>query len=169
MSLAVSHQPDVHRGSTRTSTIPRLPILIATGATAVGVLIAALVADRGLWTYAATVVLVGFAAVLVINRDPAPMPAQRMQLTVAGERRTAGVLEPLGTAGWSITHDIRGQRLNLDHMVVGPSGPFAMATKTVSGNHMLSGAAEDAVHKWKFVPAAEQSTVNVDINFAAAQ
>ena len=51
---------------------------------------------------------------------------------------------------------------------VAPDGTVS-ATKTVSGNHMLSGAAEDAVHKWKFVPAAEQSTVNVDINFAAAQ
>jgi len=43
------------------------------------------------------------------------------------------------------------------------------ATKTVSGNHMLSGAAEDAVHKWKFVPASDESTVEVDINFALAQ
>jgi TonB family protein len=43
------------------------------------------------------------------------------------------------------------------------------ATKTVSGNHMLSGAAEDAVHKWKFAPASDESTVEVDVNFALAQ
>ena len=43
------------------------------------------------------------------------------------------------------------------------------ATKTVSGNHMLSGAAEDAVRRWKFVPATSESTVEVDINFALAQ
>ena len=43
------------------------------------------------------------------------------------------------------------------------------ATKTISGNHMLSGAAEDAVHKWKFVPASDESTVEVEINFALAQ
>ena len=43
------------------------------------------------------------------------------------------------------------------------------ATKTVSGNHMLSGAAEDAVHKWKFVPGSEKSTVDVEVNFALAQ
>jgi TonB family protein len=41
--------------------------------------------------------------------------------------------------------------------------------KTVSGNHMLSVAAEDAVRQWKFAPAPEDSTVNVDVNFAAAQ
>ena len=40
------------------------------------------------------------------------------------------------------------------------------ATKAVTGNRMLSDAAEDAVRKWKFVPAAEQSKVEVDVNFA---
>lgn len=47
---------------------------------------------------------------------------------------------------------------------VAPDGSVS-ATKTLSGNHMLSGAAEDAVHKWKFVPASEQSTVEVAIDF----
>ena len=51
---------------------------------------------------------------------------------------------------------------------VAPDGSVS-ATKTVSGNHMLSGAAEDAVHKWKFVTAPGESTVEVDINFALAQ
>ena len=51
---------------------------------------------------------------------------------------------------------------------VAPDGSVS-ATKTVSGNHMLSGAAEDAVHKWKFVTAPAESTVEVDINFALAQ
>jgi TonB family protein len=51
---------------------------------------------------------------------------------------------------------------------VAPDGSVS-ATKTVSGNHMLAGAAEDAVHKWKFVTASDPSTVEVDINFALAQ
>jgi TonB family protein len=51
---------------------------------------------------------------------------------------------------------------------VAPDGSVT-ATKTVSGNHMLAAAAEDAVHKWKFVAASDQSTVEVEINFAAAQ
>jgi TonB family protein len=51
---------------------------------------------------------------------------------------------------------------------VAPDGNVS-ATKTVSGNHMLSGAAEDAVHKWKFVPASDESTVEVEVNFALAQ
>ena len=41
--------------------------------------------------------------------------------------------------------------------------------KTVSGNRMLSPAAEDAVRKWKFVTGPSTSTVDVDIEFAAPQ
>lgn len=37
--------------------------------------------------------------------------------------------------------------------------------KTVSGNHMLSIAAEDAVRKWKFVSAPATSTEDLDIKF----
>ena len=40
------------------------------------------------------------------------------------------------------------------------------ATKTLTGNRMLSTAAEDAVHHWKFVSAAEGSVVEVEVNFA---
>jgi TonB family protein len=41
--------------------------------------------------------------------------------------------------------------------------------KTVSGNHMLSTAAEDAVYKWKFAPASGESTEDLDINFELNQ
>jgi TonB family protein len=41
--------------------------------------------------------------------------------------------------------------------------------KPLSGNGMLSQAAQDAVRKWKFVPGPEQTIVNVDLNFAPAQ
>jgi TonB family protein len=38
--------------------------------------------------------------------------------------------------------------------------------KTLSGNHMLAAAAEDAVRGWKFAPGAGISTVQLEINFA---
>ncbi len=38
--------------------------------------------------------------------------------------------------------------------------------KTLSGSHTLSPAAEEAVRKWKFVPADAPTTENVDVNFA---
>jgi TonB family protein len=41
--------------------------------------------------------------------------------------------------------------------------------KTLSGNHALQQAAEDAVRKWKFVPAAAGSTEDVDVNFAMTE
>jgi TonB family protein len=41
--------------------------------------------------------------------------------------------------------------------------------KTISGNHMLAVAAEDAVRQWKFVPGSSDSSVNVEINFSAGQ
>ena len=41
--------------------------------------------------------------------------------------------------------------------------------KTLSGNHMLSVAAEDAVRKWKFEPGAGEAHVDVAVNFNSAQ
>jgi TonB family protein len=38
--------------------------------------------------------------------------------------------------------------------------------KTLTGSRALSSAAEDAVRKWTFAPAAAKSTVNVEITFA---
>ena len=38
--------------------------------------------------------------------------------------------------------------------------------KTLTGSRALSPAAEDAVRKWKFAPAAAPSTVEVEVNFA---
>jgi TonB family protein len=41
--------------------------------------------------------------------------------------------------------------------------------KTLSGNHMLSSAAEEAVRKWKFEPGPGASTVDVSLDFALSQ
>jgi len=41
--------------------------------------------------------------------------------------------------------------------------------KKVSGNGMLSNAAEDAVRKWRFESGAGSSTVEVILNFALGQ
>ena len=40
-----------------------------------------------------------------------------------------------------------------------------MDVKTVSGNHALATAAEDAVRKWRFASAPVQSTEGMDIKF----
>jgi TonB family protein len=41
--------------------------------------------------------------------------------------------------------------------------------KTVSGNHMLSIAAEEAVYKWKFAAGSAATTEDLDINFELNQ
>jgi TonB family protein len=41
--------------------------------------------------------------------------------------------------------------------------------KALSGNRMLSNAAEDAVRKWKFEPGDGQATIQVTINFSLSQ
>jgi TonB family protein len=41
--------------------------------------------------------------------------------------------------------------------------------KTVTGNHMLAVAAEDAVRQWKFAPGSGDTNVSVEINFAPNQ
>jgi outer membrane biosynthesis protein TonB len=43
------------------------------------------------------------------------------------------------------------------------------AIKALSGSSVLSPAAEEAVSKWKYVPAAAASTVDVVVNLALAQ
>jgi TonB family protein len=41
--------------------------------------------------------------------------------------------------------------------------------KTISGNHMLSTAAEEAVSKWKFAAGPSESIEDLDINFELNQ
>ena len=40
--------------------------------------------------------------------------------------------------------------------------------KTLSGNHFLSPAAEEAVRKWRFEPGAGVTTADVEIDFHGA-
>jgi TonB family protein len=41
--------------------------------------------------------------------------------------------------------------------------------KTLEGNRVLSSAAEDAVHKWRFEPGPAETTEEVILNFALGQ
>jgi TonB family protein len=50
---------------------------------------------------------------------------------------------------------------------VAADGSVTLA-KATTGNKMLTSAAEDAVRKWKFVPADSQSTVDIEVNFEVA-
>jgi Nuclease-related domain len=57
-----------------------------------------------------------------------------------GEHHVARLLEPLVQAGWGVSHDLRipGSKANVDHLVTGPPGVFAIATKHYRGRLRLS-------------------------------
>ena len=70
-----------------------------------------------------------------------PSPeAQAWQRGAAGERHVARLLEPLVQQGWGVNHDLRvpGSKANIDHVVVGPPGIFAIDAKHDRGRLRLS-------------------------------
>jgi len=58
-----------------------------------------------------------------------------------GERRTAAFLEPLRDEGFVILHDrkVPGWGGNLDHVAIGPTGLWAIETKSLAGKVMIRG------------------------------
>lgn len=59
--------------------------------------------------------------------------ARRFNRGEHGERHVADVLEELRTDGYKPIHDIVGKNFNVDHVLVGPAGVFAIETKFRSG------------------------------------
>ena len=51
-----------------------------------------------------------------------------------GELRVAEILDDLRGSGYRAFHDLTGDGFNIDHVVVGPAGIFAIETKFRSGN-----------------------------------
>jgi hypothetical protein len=90
-----------------------------------------------------------------------------------GEEKVAAELAKLG-AGWAVIHDLTiGRRgANLDHLVIGPAGVFALNTKNLTGKLTVY---EHAIlqngHKTAFVPAAlrEVRTVQQRLSMAAGR
>jgi hypothetical protein len=50
-----------------------------------------------------------------------------------GELRVAEILDELRSSGYRAFHDLAGDGFNIDHVVVGPAGVFAIETKFRSG------------------------------------
>jgi Nuclease-related domain len=70
-----------------------------------------------------------------------PSPETRAwQRGAAGERHVGRLLEPLVRQGWGVQHDLRvpGSKANIDHVVIGPPGIFAIDAKHYSGRLRLS-------------------------------
>jgi hypothetical protein len=54
-----------------------------------------------------------------------------------GEEAVGGILESLTVDGWHVLHDVTFGRGNIDHVVVGPGGVFAVETKSHAGRISL--------------------------------
>jgi hypothetical protein len=70
-------------------------------------------------------------------------------LGYVGERIVAESLEPLKAEGFRIFHDVpagdHGNPFNIDHVIVGPSGVFAIETKTRRKGRARAGFAEHQI------------------------
>jgi hypothetical protein len=82
--------------------------------------------------------LAAMAAGWALRFRPSP-DAMAWRRGAAGERRTARLLEPLERHGWAVLHDLAvpGSRANLDHLVIGPGGVFAIDSKQYRGRLQL--------------------------------
>lgn len=74
----------------------------------------------------------------VVRRElRAPMKSWFARLS--GDREIARQLEPLVHGGYDVLHDVDLGRGNVDHVVVGPSGIYAIETKAWTGRFYLGG------------------------------
>lgn len=98
------------------------------------VAVVAVVAAAAVWWWAGPVPA-AVAAAAVTLAAPAPKATRSWRIGAQGERDTARLLRPLRLLGWRTLHDRRvpGQSGNIDHLVVGRGGVFAVETKSWSG------------------------------------
>jgi Nuclease-related domain len=76
--------------------------------------------------------LAAIGAIVAADRMLAPR-ADRWLRGARGEERVGAVLDGLSGRGWLAIHDVSLGRGNVDHVVVGPGGVFAVETKSHKG------------------------------------
>lgn len=62
----------------------------------------------------------------------ARMLVSQMRLGLAGERAVGEILDELRANRYEVFHDLQGNEFNVDHVLIGPTGVFALETKTLS-------------------------------------
>lgn len=83
--------------------------------------------------WVATIVAVGFCALAVWRIWRTLPEVRRVILGLRGEKYVGQWLEKeLRPRGYQVFHDIVGDGFNIDHVLVGPEGVFAIETKTFS-------------------------------------
>lgn len=64
--------------------------------------------------------------------------ARRLNRGERGERHVADALDELRSDGYTPIHDIVADKFNIDHVIVGPGGVFAIETKYRSGKGQIT-------------------------------
>ncbi len=72
-------------------------------------------------------------------RDTPPPYVENWQRGAEGERKTAGVLNPLERSGLTVVHDVKSPSGNYDHIAVGTAGVFLLESKYPQGIVELRG------------------------------
>jgi len=70
--------------------------------------------------------------IAVIKIRKARSEAAQLRQGIEGERYVGQFLESLRADGYQVLHDIEEDGYNIDHVLIGPTGVFAIETKTVS-------------------------------------
>jgi len=90
---------------------------------------------RGLetfWLGVGAIVWVGFTAYYVGKIFKLASERRDLRLGLDGELATAEELNQLMAYGYFVFHDFPADRFNIDHIIIGPAGVFAVETKTRS-------------------------------------
>jgi Nuclease-related domain len=108
-------------------------------------------------------VLAAMAAGWMLRFQPSPL-AVAWRRGAAGERRTARLLEPLERQGWAVLHDLAvpRSRANLDHLVIGPGGVFAIDSKQYRGRLHLDQSGRLWHGRYPLAPVLRAVTFEAD-------
>jgi nuclease-like protein len=113
--------------------------IAATVLAGLGGLLVAVVAGLPLPTGLAVSLAAGGGAWWRLRFHPSP-ETEAWRRAADGERHLARLLEPLAKQGWGVEHDlpVRGAKGNLNHVVIGPPGIFAIDVRHYRGRLRLS-------------------------------
>lgn len=79
-----------------------------------------------------TVLAAGVTIYIICRIRPVIRQIRAMKLGRDGERAVAELLERMREHGFRVFHDIPAQGFNVDHLLVGRKGMFAIETKTIT-------------------------------------
>jgi Nuclease-related domain len=82
-------------------------------------------------------VLAVIVTVLLLDREVTSKLGRRAR-GVRGEQKVGRILDGLAASGWLTLHDVATGRGNIDHIAIGPSGVFAIETKSQRGRIAVS-------------------------------